>query len=565
MMSLRASCSALLLICLILLPAAGQPPQGKPRFKKKGGPAVEKPADTKTAADKLPLSGLAASKIIPNLCVLKYRVTTQSPDCQAFFDQGLGFLYSYVYMEAARSFETAAKHDPECAMAWWGLSRALERYGKSTHNEALKKADALKANASHREQLLIDARMLEKGLAPNAGDQDARKKKATEKIDELLSLYDDDEEAWFARAQLAGGGRLFGQSHAAVPFYKAILRINPLHPGANHELVHYYEYARRPALGWPYAEKYIESSPGIPHAFHMQAHLATRLGRWDKTTDRSARAIELHRAYHKTMDVAPRQDSQFSHHLETLTRGLIHDGRFREARAIKQEAWDAGHRHWLVWFRLHMAESDFDEVFKIVAHFRKTDKNTASYLAALAYLRQGDLTRAAAEVEVLQQAYQNRKTDRNLELRLWEAQGMLMCRTGGGDAGLKLLARTVAKTKDSFPHHAWGEGAYHMECWGAMALQCGKLDVAEEAFLEALAHDPGSARGAMGMQILCELQGRTEEATRFADLARRFWARAEVRTFDTEFAFLRQALTPRAQSAQRDGKRPAETPGEMGP
>ena len=49
------------------------------------------------------------------------------------------------------------------------------------------------------------------------------------------------------RAQLAGGSGLFGGKASAVPFYKALLRINPLHPGANHELVHYYEGSRRPA------------------------------------------------------------------------------------------------------------------------------------------------------------------------------------------------------------------------------------------------------------------------------------------------------------------------------
>jgi tetratricopeptide (TPR) repeat protein len=507
---------------------------------------------------------LTPSKILPNLCLLKYRVTTNSPECQAFFDQGLGFFYSYVWMEASRSFETAAKHDPECAMAWWGLSRALERYGKSGHNDALKKADELKTKASHREQLLIEARMLEKGLAPNAGDQDARKKKAVEKIDELLSLYDDDEEGWYYRAQLAVGGRLFGGQTAAVPFYKALLRVNPLHPGANHELVHYYENARRPALGWVYAEKYIESSPGIPHPFHMQAHLATRLGRWDRTSDRSARAIELQRAYHKEMGVTPREDTQFSHHLEILLRSLIHDGRFREARAIKQEAQSAGYRHTPHWCRLHLAEGDWDEVAKLVEQYRKTDKNTASYYAALMYLKRGDLARAAAEVEVLQQAYSSKKNDRNLEQRLWETQGTLMCRTGSVDAGLKLLAKAVEKTKDSFAHHAWGDGAYYMEAWGIAALQAGKLDVAEEAFLEALAHDQGSARGAMGMQILCERQGRHDEAIRFAELARKFWSRAEVRAFDLEFAYLRKDYS--ARTVQRPEKKTTgEISGEMGP
>ena len=58
------------------------------------------------------------------------------------------------------------------------------------------------------------------------------------------------------------------------------------------------------------------------------------------------------------------------------------------------------------------------------------------------------------------------------------------------------------------------------------ALQAGKYDIAEEAYLEALAHDPGSVRAALGLQVMCERLGRTEEAQRYADLARRCWARA---------------------------------------
>ena len=96
---------------------------------------------------------------------------------------------------------------------------------------------------------------------------------------------------------------------------------------------------------------------------------------------------------------------------------------------------------------------------------------------------------------------------------------------GGADGGLKLLAKIVDKTKDDFRHHAWGHGAYYMEAWGEAALKAGRLDVAEEAFLEALAHDWGSVRGALGMQVVCEREGRTEEALRFAELASRCWPR----------------------------------------
>ena len=211
--------------------------------------AVSNPQQTpaRSAAVKMPMTGLAPAKLIPNLCLLKYRISTSSTECQQFFDQGLGYLYSYVWMEAARSFETAARHDPECAMAWWALSRALERWGRGNHAQALKKADELKDHASHREQQLILARMQEKGMAPGVGGQEARKKAAIATLDNMLALYDDDEEAWFYRAQLAGGAGLFGGQVSSVPYYKALWRINELHPAANHELLHFYETFRRPA------------------------------------------------------------------------------------------------------------------------------------------------------------------------------------------------------------------------------------------------------------------------------------------------------------------------------
>lgn len=528
-------------------------------------PAVaQKPPDAKPAAPtlpaRLPLCGLAPSKLVPDLCLLKYPVSTTSPECQAFLDEGLGYYYSYVWMEAVRSLETATVYDPNCALAWWELSRAFEKWGRNDQaTQALLKADALKGNASHREQQLILARMQEKGQAPGVGDQEARKKAAINTIDTLLALHDDDEEAWFYRAQLAGGYG-FGGVVGAVPFFKALLQVNPLHPGANHELVHFYENMHRPALGWPYAENYIKSSPGIPHPFHMQAHLATRIGRWDKTSDRSARAIELERAYHKEMNVRPNEDQQYPHHLEILTISLIHDGRFAEARAMKEEAKRCGYQSWLPWFALHVAERNWPEAFKIIEHY-KHDKATSSYLKAVVYLRQGDAERARPEVEVLREAYQKRKHDKKLELNLWETQGLLLCRTGAGDAGVKLLERAVQKTKDDYSHHAWGNGAYYMEAWGVGALAVGKLDIAEEAFLEALAHDAGSVRAAMGLQVICERQERGAEAKRYAELAHKFWSRAATKDFDAELTSLRQPNTAGPKTTRKGGPVKTRTPG----
>src|SRR5262245_41454184 len=84
----RVAVSALFVFLIVAPAFAQQPPQ--------------KPTAPPTT-DTLPITALAPAKLVPNLCLLKYRVSTNSPDCQALFDQGLGYLYSYVWMEAARS------------------------------------------------------------------------------------------------------------------------------------------------------------------------------------------------------------------------------------------------------------------------------------------------------------------------------------------------------------------------------------------------------------------------------------------------------------------------------
>ena len=66
-----------------------------------------------------------------------------------------------------------------------------------------------------------------------------------------------------------------------------------------------------------------------------------------------------------------------------------------------------------------------------------------------------------------------------------------------------------------------------MEQWGLGALQVGDSSQAEEAFLEALAHDPASCRAAIGLRILAEQAGNTARAEQYAALAARCWARAD--------------------------------------
>lgn len=518
------------------------------------------------AEPKLPFTGLAPAKLFPDLCKYHYAVSTTSELCQKYCDQALGFYYSYVWIEAARSFETALQHDPDCAFAWMGLNRGLEKWGggtkvpgangllavvgtgitpkvpdqftKSPRDFALQMAKDLMPKASHREQLLITAKLQEKGMWPDVKPED-RRKKAAATIDELLTLYDDDEEGWFARAQVTDG------TNSQAVFYKALLRVNPLHPGANHEFVHMYENIQRPALGWPYAEKYMESSPGLPHAFHMQAHLGMRIGKWQNTTDWSSRAYRMEKEYHDFQGVKPGEDYQFQHHMETLTRSLVHDGRFAEVKAVKAEAEGYKYTFRTEWFRTALTQKDWAETSKHIEAMRKSDKQGAAYFAALVALEQGDTGRAAAEVDILRGAT---KSGRN-EQRLQEVQGRLLCQTGQAEDGCKLFRRIIEKTKDNYGHHSWGGGAYYMEAWGVAALEGGIASEAEEAFQEALAHDAGSVRGALGLWALCDRLGRYDEASRYLKVALRCWAKADPK----DFASLKSDMARRAAKVRVPG------------
>ena len=52
------------------------------------------------------------------------KVTTDSPEAQRYFNQGLAFLHGFNHGAAIRSFQEAARLDPKCAMAHWGIALA---------------------------------------------------------------------------------------------------------------------------------------------------------------------------------------------------------------------------------------------------------------------------------------------------------------------------------------------------------------------------------------------------------------------------------------------------------
>src|SRR4029077_13409515 len=74
----------------------------------------------------LPGSNLDAAKepLYDGLGSYSRKITTDSPEAQRYFNQGLGFVHGINHNAAIRAFQQAAELDPKCAMAHWGIALA---------------------------------------------------------------------------------------------------------------------------------------------------------------------------------------------------------------------------------------------------------------------------------------------------------------------------------------------------------------------------------------------------------------------------------------------------------
>jgi len=79
--------------------------------------------------------------LTPGLGDINHPVSTSNAEAQKFFNQGLAYLYGFNHEEAIRSFQQAAKLDPQLAMAYWGTSLALgSNYNVQAEGPALVQA-----------------------------------------------------------------------------------------------------------------------------------------------------------------------------------------------------------------------------------------------------------------------------------------------------------------------------------------------------------------------------------------------------------------------------------------
>jgi len=261
---------------------------------------------------------------------IHFPISTKNDLVQKFFDQGVGQLHGFWYLEAERSFRQAAMIEPECAMSYWGMAmaNASGRQNSKRAKEFIKKAVQYKENASEREGMYIDS------LSESLNSSKNRKDKSLailEAHDAILAKYPDDIEAKafkvLAMYHYRKSKGQYGRPNAEK-LLKEIFAENPMHP-CHHYRIHLWDYPK-PSNAVVSSSLCGSSAPGIAHMWHMSGHIYSRLKRYNDAVWQQEASARVDHAHMMRDRVMPDQIHNFAHNNEWLIRNLIFVGRFHD-------------------------------------------------------------------------------------------------------------------------------------------------------------------------------------------------------------------------------------------
>lgn len=265
---------------------------------------------------------------------------------QALVTRGLGWLHSFEYEEAARTFTKAAVADPQCGIAQWGVAMTYYHplWAPPSPAELAKAHDALSkaraaGSASAREKDYIAA--LETFYRDSDRlDHKTRTLAYASAMEQVHRRYPADHDAavFYALSLIAAGmmdsDPGFVKERQAGEILNRVLERAPDHPGVAHYLIHSFDYPALADLALPAARRYASIAPESPHAQHMPSHIFVRLGLWDEAIESNLASEAAARAF-ATAQGLPDASSERLHAMDYLAYGYLQTGQDRKAEEVR--------------------------------------------------------------------------------------------------------------------------------------------------------------------------------------------------------------------------------------
>lgn len=519
------------------------------------------------AAERLP------GPVLEGLGDLHHPVTTRSPQAQRYFDQGLRLLFGFNHREAIRSFRSAARLDPACAMAHWGVAYACGPHVNKPMDatdtreawEALQAALAVRTGASPRERAYLDA-LTTRYQPEHRDDRLALDRAFADAMRQLAARYPDDLDARTLLAEALMNTMPWDywtrertpkpETDEVLQSLRFVLNRNPDHPGANHFYIHAVEAGPEPALGEAAADRLLGYAPAAGHLVHMPAHIYLRVGRYHDASVANERAAKADRDYlARCRAQGFYAGSYYPHNLHFLWWAQVFEGRSREAlRTARQtadyaldkacgasKAIEAPRLRHLPWLTLQR----FGRWKELLAVSRPpatndflVDRALWHFTRGLAFAAQGNGPGATAEHQALA-ALASSPEARALSNPAFPVADTLAVAThwlggrargaSGDTPGMIAGLEQAVTAEDALPYMEPSFWPFPVRpALAAALLRSGQAARAEQVFRDDLERWPRNGWSLFGLERALSAQGRTEQAADVAVQFRAAWRHADT-------------------------------------
>lgn len=513
----------------------------------------------------------ATSAIAPSLAGLgdhHFEVSTDIPESQAFFDQGLRLTYAFNHSEALRAFKEAARLDPDNAMAYWGWALVL---GPNLNLpmvpdvvpqawQAIQEAVERAPQVSDKEQALIEALNQRYTDDPEAdrAPLDAAYAKA------LAGAFDDypndaDIATLYGAALMNTSpwdywnldGSPKGPTPSAVEALSRAVELDPRHPGALHYWIHLME-PRHPERAEDAADTLRGLMPSAGHLVHMPSHIYMRLGRYADSYEANAKAVEADEDYIAQCNAQGLYPlGYYPHNEHFLTWAAMFQGRSEAALEAARATAHGMEEDGMVW-SLH--ETFRAQPLYTFARFGMWDavleepapaadllflNGVWRYTRSLARTHRSELWKARRELGHLEQLQREvaahqaysvgfASAGRLLRIATEVAAGELAAARGKTVRALAHL-ETAGRLEDGLLYNEppdWYFPVRHL--LGAVLLEAGRPAEAEVVYAADLARNPENGYALFGLKSALRAQGKETLATQVAKRFAAAWKDADV-------------------------------------
>jgi len=472
---------------------------------------------------------------------LHEKVTTSSQEAQAFYDQGLAYVHSYVWIEAIRSFHQALRLDPNMAMAFLGLTDAyIGLHDPATARAAFERAKALAPKVSKREQMWIAIR--DRELDYLESNEDPDKYVAYRKsISGALREYPNDAWLWIQRGLADEGSPVtHGQVGGVdtIAFYRTALALAPDNFAAHHYYAHTLENLGRTKEALEETAIYVRMAPAIPHAHHMHGHELMRLRRTEEAIAEFLKTKSLEEEYYRTENIPARYDWHHAHNLQLLAMSYqslgqmkAAEGAFREAFAVPAYT-DFLEFNRKAWPEFLLARGRYEEALHASEELTKSEwplpRLAGHTLAGEALLAMDRPTGAQEELRLAEQETEH------LPVNLVASSPFPSILRAGlllGDKNIEeaepLLQEIVKMTLARPGPDGWSAARFELEAIAKTARQSGDWNLSESVARDMIEHDPTYAGGYFALGLAAEHAGHAAEAHEQFAAAGKFWSKAD--------------------------------------